>query len=251
MANSRSSSPRKSASVRKKAKPPVARAGKKTPATKKTAAKKTTTAAGGRREQNKEATRARIVTAALELFERQGFERTTTKEIARRARVAEGTVFNYFETKEDIALHFFELEVEHAIAAVRANKELKTAPLEERLFALLEAQFEYLAPYESFIGAAFLRALRPASKLGFSADAMALRARYLAFVQELIDDALPSRHRLWHVSLFGPHAFWIFYVGVLLFWLGDVSPGKEATLAFVDRALRAGAAILRSETGDA
>jgi AcrR family transcriptional regulator len=213
---------------------------------KKSAATKTRT-----REQSKEATKARIVTAALDLFERQGFERTTTKEIARRARVAEGTVFNYFETKEDIALHFFELEVEHAIATVRSNEELRSAPLEERLFALLEAQFEYLAPYESFIGAAFLRALRPASKLGFSVDAMALRGRYLAFVQELIDDALPIRHRAWHVSMFGPHAFWIFYVGVLLFWLGDSSPGKEATLAFVDRALRAGAAILRSESDDA
>lgn len=227
------------------------------PAAPKSAAKKRTPtshavgASAGKREQNKESTRKRIVTAALELFEKQGFDNTTTKEIARRARVAEGTVFNYFETKEDIALHFFQLEVEHAIAAVRGNAYLKTAPLEERLFALLEAQFEYLAPYESFIGAAFLRALRPASKLGFSTDAMAMRSRYLAFVQELIDDALPKRHRAWHVSLFGPHAFWIFYVGVLLFWLGDSSPGKEATLAFVDRALRAGASILRSEADDA
>lgn len=240
--------PPKRSPATRKAPARKAASGKNAP--KKRAPAATQGASVGKREQNKESTRKRIVTAALELFEKQGFDNTTTKEIARRARVAEGTVFNYFETKEDIALHFFELEVEQAIAAVRGDERLKTAPLEERLFALLEAQFEYLAPYESFIGAAFLRALRPASKLGFSSDAMALRARYLAFVHELIDDALPRRHRAWHVSLFGPHAFWIFYVGVLLFWLGDSSPGKEATLAFVDRALRAGASILRSEADD-
>ena len=158
-------------------------------------------------------------------------------------------MFNYFPTKEDIALHFFELEVDHAIAAVRANGALRTAPLEERLFALLEAQFEYLAPYEGFIGAAFVRALRPASKLGLSGDALALRSRYLAFVQELIDDALPPRHRGWGAASLAPHAFWIFYMGVLLFWLGDVSPGKEGTLALVDRSLRLGAAFLRGEVG--
>src|SRR5215510_3465926 len=94
----------------------------------------------GRREQNREAIRGRIVNAALALFQEKGFDATTTKAIARRARIAEGTVFNYFETKEDIALHFFELEVDHAIAAVRKDPRLRRAPLEEKLFALVQAQ---------------------------------------------------------------------------------------------------------------
>ena len=114
----------------------------------------------GRRAQNKQRTRDRIVAAALALFQSKGFEQTTTRAIARRAKVAEGTVFNYFETKEDIALHFLELEVSHAIAAVRNNRRLRRAPLEEKLFALLESQIEFLAPYERFIGAAFVQALK-------------------------------------------------------------------------------------------
>src|ERR1051325_7255883 len=142
--------------------------------------------APGRRAKNKELTRQRIVTAALTLFESKGFDATTTKQIAQRARIAEGTVFNYFETKEDIALHFLELEVDHAIATVRGKPALRKAPLEEKLFALVQSQIEYLAPYENFIGAAFVQALRPSSKLGFSFQALALRTRYLAFVQELI-----------------------------------------------------------------
>src|SRR5687768_5536658 len=89
----------------------------------------------GRRAENKAATRARIVKAALELFEKKGFDQTTTKAIARKAKVAEGTVFNYFETKDDIALHFFEQEVDHAIETVRRDARLRKRPLEEKLFA--------------------------------------------------------------------------------------------------------------------
>src|SRR5262245_989874 len=94
-------------------------------------------ASSGRRALNKEATKTRIVAAALALFQAKGFDVTTTKAIARRARVAEGTVFNYFPTKEDIALHFFEQEVDQAMAAVRKNPRLKKASLEEKLFALV------------------------------------------------------------------------------------------------------------------
>src|ERR1043166_2834948 len=121
--------------------------------------------AGGRAVK-KENARGRIVAAALELFQRKGFDATTTRAIARKAGIAEGTVFNYFKTKEDIALYFFEHEVEHAVAAVRANPRLRKVSLEEKLFALVQSQLEYLAPYERFIGAALLHALKPSSPLG-------------------------------------------------------------------------------------
>lgn len=196
----------------------------------------------GRRERNKAATRQRIVAAALHLFETKGFDETTTKAIARRAKVAEGTVFNYFDTKDDIALFFFEQEVDHAIAAVRANHRLRKAPLEERLFALIQSQIEFLAPYERFIGAAFVQALKPTSKIAFSVRAFDLRTRYVSFVQELINDALPKRRS--PLGWVAPHAFWIFYLGVLLYWLHDSSEGKQSTLAFLDRSLKLGAAML-------
>ena len=47
----------------------------------------------GRRALKKETTKSRIVAAALTLFRVKGFDATTTKAIARKARVAEGTVF--------------------------------------------------------------------------------------------------------------------------------------------------------------
>lgn len=202
-------------------------------------------APAGRRAQSKEANQSRIVAAALELFQTRGFDATTTKEIARKAGIAEGTVFNYFRTKDDIALHFFEMEVDHAIATVRDNPRLKKAPLEEKLFALIQSQLEYLAPYEKFIGAALVEALRPASALGpFSHKSLALHHRYVGFVQELFEESLPKK-TLVPVSWWAPNAFWIYYLGALLYWLHDTSPRKQNTLAFLDRTLKIGIAIVK------
>ena len=196
------------------------------------------------RAATKEAIREKIVKAALSLFQSKGFDATTTKAIARKAGIAEGTVFNYFKSKDDIALHFFEQEVDSAMAAVRDNPRLKKAPLEEKLFALVHAQLEYLAPYERFIGAAMIHALKPSSPLGpFSHRAMELRHRYLRFVEELIEESLPKKDN--PLGFLAPEVFWIYYMGALLYWLYDSSEGKQNTLAFLDRSLSMGAAMLR------
>jgi AcrR family transcriptional regulator len=47
-------------------------------------------------------TRTRILQAALRLFAAQGFDGTTTKDIALGANVAEGTIFRYFPHKKAI-----------------------------------------------------------------------------------------------------------------------------------------------------
>ena len=46
----------------------------------------------------------RIRSAALSLFIRNGISGTTTKEIAREAGVSEGSIYNHFESKGDLAL---------------------------------------------------------------------------------------------------------------------------------------------------
>ena len=48
--------------------------------------------------------RTRILQAAQKLFARKGFESTTTKDLARTAKVAEATIFRYFPTKKAILI---------------------------------------------------------------------------------------------------------------------------------------------------
>ena len=45
-----------------------------------------------------------IIIAVIELFGEKGFAGTSTKEIAQRAQVAEGTIFKHFATKKDLLM---------------------------------------------------------------------------------------------------------------------------------------------------
>jgi len=49
----------------------------------------------------------KIQSAALKLFIKKGVTGTTTKEIAKKAGVSEGTIYNYFESKGDLAYKLF------------------------------------------------------------------------------------------------------------------------------------------------
>ena len=58
----------------------------------------------GLRERKKQRTRATLIDAAVELCDRQGFERTTVDQIAAIADVSPRTFSRYFATKDAIAL---------------------------------------------------------------------------------------------------------------------------------------------------
>jgi AcrR family transcriptional regulator len=200
---------------------------------------------GGKREKNKERTKGRILEAALQLFHEKGLDHTTTKEISRKAGIAEGTLFNYFKTKEDLALYFFQKETEDLIRWFRAEARLQKAPLTEKLFAIIHRQLEYIAPYEDFIGAVFYRSLQPSSTLSpLSLDSQELRLKYLRFIREILAEAEKKDEIPW-VGDLGAYAVGLFYVGIVTHWLHDTSRGKQKTLALLDRALSLGTNILK------
>ena len=82
----------------------------------------------GRRERQRVRTLAKITRAARTLFARKGFDATTTQEIAAKADIGTGTLFNYAKTKEDLLLLVFREEmdvvVEQAFATIPRKRDL-------------------------------------------------------------------------------------------------------------------------------
>ncbi|MBR0373794.1 MAG: TetR/AcrR family transcriptional regulator [Mogibacterium sp.] len=60
---------------------------------------------GNKRRQQAEQTRSRIQMAALDLFDKHGFDNVSIDEIARAAGCSVGNIYHYFSNKEAITLH--------------------------------------------------------------------------------------------------------------------------------------------------
>jgi AcrR family transcriptional regulator len=56
-------------------------------------------------QERRQRRRAQILDGAAQVFARKGFHAATTREIAQAADVSEGTIYNYFDTKEDLLIH--------------------------------------------------------------------------------------------------------------------------------------------------
>lgn len=97
----------------------------------------------GRREQQRVETRREILSAASALFAELGFERTTTKLIAERAGVAQGTVFLVAPTKEALLVEVFDERLRAA-----AKERLASLPkkgIERQLGAFFDGMFALYA----------------------------------------------------------------------------------------------------------
>ncbi len=75
----------------------------------------------GLRETNKEKKRERILNAAIKLFSKKGFEKTSIADITTHAGVAKGTFYSFFEKKGDVLLYFVDREIETSRKEIQKN----------------------------------------------------------------------------------------------------------------------------------
>ena len=89
-----------------------------------------------------EDTKARVERAALTLFVARGVAETTTREIAMAASIAEGTIYRYFPSKEQLALDIF-LGHHRMLAEALAEAHRPTAGLREKIEAIVRCYCEW------------------------------------------------------------------------------------------------------------
>ncbi|MBU0717150.1 MAG: TetR/AcrR family transcriptional regulator [Planctomycetes bacterium] len=193
----------------------------------------------------KEETRRRIVEAARGLFAEKGFEQATTRDIAEAAGIAAGTMFNYFPTKEALAVAIIDESLVEAGAEFE-DRLRGDESLDELLFAYVVAGLRHLAEHRKYVGDVLETALSPFAGDAACPQAQQLRVRHLVAVQELI-----GSHGLPPGSVPGVmtmHLYWTLYLGVLSFWVADESPNGEDTLVALDQSMRLFVASLSSNS---
>ncbi len=186
-------------------------------------------------EQTKLRTRERIVDAARKLLDDKGFERATTRDIAIEAGIATGTLFNYFPSKEALALTILGEALEHAESEFQA-KRWGGESLAELLFALNASVLRCLSPYRRFASQVIEAQPGPCSMPNALQEPDEALRNYLEHISELI-----TRHGTnggQPPTVITLHLYWTLLLGVLSYWAHDPSPQQEDTLVLLDQSLR-------------
>ena len=181
----------------------------------------------------KRETRTRIITAARELFESNGFEGTSTRDLASAAGIAAGTLFNYFPSKEALAMTLV-LEALDRGREGYFERRRGSESLDEDLFAHIAAGLRELEPFRPFLGEVREAAMSPFGRAGGITPGEEVRVGHLETVATLLE-----AHGLAEATGFvSIHLYWTLYLGVLAFWSRDESPNQEDTLVVLDQSLR-------------
>ncbi len=72
---------------------------------------------------------SKIITAATKVFAKKGFFKAKVSEIAREAGIADGTVYIYFNHKDDILIALFEEKMKQVLDEMKAQLNLEDNPL--------------------------------------------------------------------------------------------------------------------------
>ncbi len=184
-------------------------------------------------EQAKQENRDRILEKAAEIFVARGFEECTTRDIAVAAGLATGTLFNYFPSKETLAMTMVNEALGRGVGDFRRRR-TGTEDQAEELFLFIASGLRRLRPLRPFIGPVLERSLSPFPRKAVCPEGEAARQEHLAAVQEII-----ARHGFTEAPDYAAMTiYWSLYLGILAFWANDASPNQEATQALIDYAIR-------------
>jgi len=85
-----------------------------------------------------------IIEAAVEVIAENGYHSSQVSKIAKKAGVADGTIYLYFKNKEDILISVFKEKMGNFVEQIKKNID-KQPTTSDKLFTLISTHFEQLA----------------------------------------------------------------------------------------------------------
>jgi len=107
------------------------------------------------RARKSEVTRKRILDASAELFGEQGYFATTLRQIAKRAEIDAGSIYYYFDSKDEILDEVMEIGIRAVADAVKEAVDAlpDTTTNRERLEAATKAHLNTLLKFNAYTSA--------------------------------------------------------------------------------------------------
>jgi TetR/AcrR family fatty acid metabolism transcriptional regulator len=89
----------------------------------------------------------KILRAALETFLEEGFHNAKMKDIALRAQIGKGTIYEYFHSKEDLFTHSVHIGIENLNKAIMEEALMKSSA-REQLEAIIQGNIRLLFQFK-------------------------------------------------------------------------------------------------------
>jgi AcrR family transcriptional regulator len=179
------------------------------------------------------ATRDRILTVALALFRKRGFDKTTMRDIAKAANMSLGAAYYYFPSKEALVLAHWEKQMaEHELRA--REKYAQTNDLNERVRATFLIRLELMKGDKKLLSGLFRTIGDVSSPVSvFAKETAALRERGIRLLQDCVavDEVAPAARDQSALGL------WVLQLGLVLYFVHDTSPGQAKTRQLIEGAV--------------
>jgi AcrR family transcriptional regulator len=190
----------------------------------------------GLREQNKLDKRQRIRAAAADLFKRRGYTAATMRQIAQKAHVGIGTMFNYADDKRDLVFLIFNEELASLTAAALREPQPGDT-LAGQVIAVFRIHYHHFAANPE-LSRILLQELTFYST-GKQAEAfLQIRQRLIEGIEQLVQVAQRERRILaTEPAAFIARHFFFVYSAAVRAWIVDARPDPEAGLEELKRLL--------------
>lgn len=131
--------------------------------------------------------RHEIFHQVVSVFVKKGFHETSMREIAESAGLGKSTLYDYFKTKDEILLYFFEDQIVELTEAAQKIA-LQNIPADERLRQVMKTHLEFLQANKSLFMKLSLEAQR--LKLESQKEIQKKRHAYQDLVRGLIEEGI-------------------------------------------------------------
>jgi AcrR family transcriptional regulator len=190
----------------------------------------------GLREQNKVEKSERIRVAARELFSKHGYESATLRQIAKRAHVGLGTVFNYAQDKRDLVFLIFNEELA-AVTDLALRATHSHRPLLDQLVGIYEHHYEYFSKNPA-LSRILLKELTFYSEGKQAATFQEIRERLISGIENAVQTAQQERRirSKAEARLVARHIFFV-SSGAIRWWIASLRPDPQEGLTELRRLL--------------